>query len=352
MKKYFYLLCMFILCLSFSGCGDNGNSDTKNTEEMQSSEETVKETNLCLVTCANEKTAILYDLATYDSENLDNSEVWRFTATAPELVGKSEEMSSAKYREDTVFGDVVIVSCGNGYAAIVSYPEKEILWQVFNAGKNAHSIEILPSGNIVVVSSTGGTIRLFAASAMLQNDAEKASTYKEYPIKEGHGVLWDPEYDVLWTLGWNDLKAYSVVGEGLDEELELREDMGATKYGLEGHDLSADFLDSKYLWVTGMKHMYHVNKETGEMSTDFEYSDMLEYPTIRGFGNDPYGNYYVTMPSHGVGTTWENESYASWSTDKINFYYPSEDSSTLENIKCKSLTKVFYKVFSFYGKYQ
>ena len=120
MKKYLYLLCMFILCLSFSGCGDNGNSDTKNTEEMQSSEETVKETNLCLVTCANEKTAILYDLATYDSENLDNSEVWRFTATAPELVGKSEEMSSAKYREDTVFGDVVIVSCGNGYAAIVS----------------------------------------------------------------------------------------------------------------------------------------------------------------------------------------------------------------------------------------
>lgn len=99
-------------------------------------------------------------------------------------------------------------------------------------------------------------------------------------------------------------------------------------------------------------NMEESSEETGEMSTDFEYSNVLEYPTVRGFDNDLYGNYYLTMPSCGVGTSWEDASYVSWSTDKINFYYPSEDGSTLENVKCKSQTKVFYKFFSFYGKYQ
>lgn len=251
-----------------------------------------------------------------------------------------------------MFGDVVIVCAGNGYAAIISYPEGETLWETFDSGSNSHAIEILPSGNVAVAASSGNTLRLFASSAVLQNDTEKASGYKEYPLTDGHGVLWDPAYEVLWALGQENLNAYTVSGEGVDEELILREDLGIMKPGLYGHDLSADFLDRDYLWVTGSSHVYHYNKKTGELSLDYEFYKKLDKPSVKGFGNNPDGSYFLTLPNYGTGTSWEKESFASWSTDKIFFFYLSGDGTELETSKCKSETRAFYKVFSFYGKYQ
>ena len=100
--------------LCFSSCEDNAA-------------ETTKGSNYVLAACANEKRVVLYDMATYDGENLDNNEVWSFQPTAPEA-DNGGGMSGVKYREDTVFGDVVIVCASRGYAGIVSYPEGEVLW--------------------------------------------------------------------------------------------------------------------------------------------------------------------------------------------------------------------------------
>ena len=257
-----------------------------------------------------------------------------------------------KYREDTVFGNVVILCAGNGNAAIISYPDGEVLWEVFDSGENAHAIEILPSGNVAVAASNGATLRLFASSAVLQGHQETAATYKEYPLEGGHGVLWDPKYKVLWALGSTRLQAFSVEGEGKEEMLTVREDLGCEKQSLDGHDLSADFLDSRYLWVTGRDHVFRFDKETGELLTEYAFHDKLDKPYVKGFGNNLSGNYFLTMPNYGMGTSWEKESYAGWSTDRIYFYRMNEEKTDLGTIKCKSKTLVFYKVFSFYGRYQ
>lgn len=353
MKKWCFLLYVCILSIWLVSCGVGDLSDKESDpEELQSSESAIKGTNYVMATCTNKKCVVLYDLDLYDGENLDNCEIWSFAPASTEAYEGGGGISGVKYREDTVFGDVVIVCAGNGYAAIVSYPDGETLWETLDSGSNSHAIEILPSGNVAVAASSGNTLRLFASSAVLQNDTEKASVYKEYFLKDGHGVLWDPEYKVLWAVGQKDLNAYTVAGEGSDEELILRDDLGTLKPGLYGHDLSADFLDANYLWVTGGSHVYHFNKETGELSLDYEFGDKLDKPSVKGFGNNPDGSYFLTMPNYGVGTSWEKESYAGWSTDKIFCFYPGEDGAELETVKCKSETRAFYKVFSFYGKYQ
>ena len=308
--------------------------------------------NLVMATCCNKKSVILYDMAAYDGENLDHHEVWSFMPSTPQAYVGGGGISGIKYRESTVFGDVVIVCAGNGYAAIISYPEGKVLWEVFHCGANAHAIEILPSGNIVTAASFGNTIRLFAASAMLQNNAEKAAAYKEYPITDGHGVLWDPEYGVLWALGGDNLRAYSVAGEGTDQGLRLREDLGCRLAGLDGHDLSADFSDSRYLWVTGARHVYRFDKKTGELSFTYENCDILDRPNVKGFGNSPGGYYYFSIPNGGTGTSWEKERYCSWSTDRIHFCFPTKEGTSLKVRECVSKTNAYYKIFSFYGKYQ
>ena len=78
---------------------------------------------------------------------------------------------------------------------------------------------------------------------------------------------------------------------------------------MNGHDLSADFMDSQYLWVAGGKHVYHFDKKTGEMSDVYEHSDILDRPMIKGFGNNPEGNYFFCLPNGGRGTEWEKENY-------------------------------------------
>ena len=339
-------------CFLFVCCGSKPLQDVKDMSvEQVEQKEDIDGNNYVLATCTNEKCVVLYDLNAYDGENLENCEIWYFAPKIPENY-QSGGISGVKYREDTVFGDIVILCAGNGYAAIISYPDGEVLWEVFDSGENAHAIEILPGGNVAVAASNGSTLRLFASSAVLQGDAETALTYQEYPLEGGHGVLWDPEYEVLWALGSRQLQAYNVIGEGKTEMLELRENIGCEKQSLDGHDLSADFSDCRYLWVTGRDHVYRYDKETGELLTAYNFCEKLDKPYVKGFGNNLSGNYFLTMPNYGMGTSWENESYAGWSTDRIYFYRMNEDKADLQAIKCISKTRAFYKVFSFYGKYQ
>jgi hypothetical protein len=74
---------------------------------------------------------------------------------------------------------------------------------------NAHSAEILPDGNIVVVcSGEKGFLRVFA----VDQDALSAGTLqpsrvlgKDVPLPWGHGVVWDRKRNCLWALGGSEM---------------------------------------------------------------------------------------------------------------------------------------------------
>lgn len=327
--------------------GTDTDSGTQTSSEDTSDRDLVKEpsavSNLAFTCDQRNGKVMVYDLSACTGKNLDRCSVWSYS------VGSLGNVGGLKYREDTVFGDVIILISGQN-AAMVSYPGKKMLWKTETAGNNGHCIEILPSGDIVTAASTGNTLRLFNTSQLVQDPKAKV-TYKEYPLTDAHGVLWDPEYQVLWALGLNELAAYTVTGEGKDVALVKDETRGTSLPSASGHALAADFTDKNYLWLSTGSAVYRFDKTKNRCSTSYDYSVALTRKNVKGFGNFPNGNFCYTYPSGGKGRIWANAFYAEWCTDTIYYFVQLEDGSRKLRA-CSSDLGAFYKVVPFYGAYQ
>ena len=286
---------------------------------------------------------IVYDIDLIEpGDDLDDAIIWTYN---------SGYAAGLKFREDTVFGDVILIAGHD--SRIVSYPEGEVIWSTTNPGNNPHSIEILPSCNIVIANSTGGTLRFFYASALLEGQKQGAQRFFEKELYGAHGVLWDPEYDVLWALGNDELVAYTVKGEGTEQTMNIINGMGARlpsgKTG--GHDLAADLTDTGYLYLSGGKNVFRFDKEENRLIEKFPQYAKLTHENVKGYGNNLNGNFFFCYPNYGPGTDWEKDSKAEWCTDEIYFvYWKTENMMYIQ--RYVSSTAAFYKCRVFYGQYQ
>ncbi len=380
MKKFLSLLLGAVLTLGlFSACtpAETPNTDTQSAEVSSTAPSTDKttdtenkntssdkkepvvtveknkmpteETNMFLVCEQVKSQVIVYDIESYNGENLDDNVVWNFRPVGKGSITKG--IAGAKYRSDTVFGDVVIMCAGGGYASIVTYPEKKELWYVENCGNNAHSVELLPDGNMLVASSTGATVRLYHTSALVKDPNAKVDKGVDYELPGAHGLLWDPKYDCLWAIGDYELACYKVEGTGTSAQL-VKDNTRTKKLPDNwGHDLSADFTDEDYLWLTTGANVYHFNKTNGEFEKSYPNHTFLSNASTKGFGNNRNGNFFYCMPNGGPNRTWNRLNIAEWCTDTINYAYTNEAGKTVWK-SCVSERNAFYKVVTFYGKYQ
>ncbi len=372
MKKALSLLILCVIMFSLCSCGTEGvpspgtqtnpgsveNTDaTPDSSEKKDPAVTVEKnkmptemTNMFLVCEQTRDQVVVYDMESYNGENLEDNVVWSFRPTGNE--GKTaNSMSGAKFRTGTVFGDVVLMCASGGYASMVTYPEKKVIWQVAKSGTNPHSIEILPDGNLVVASSTGATVRLYHTAELLQDPDAAVSTGVDYELKGAHGVLWDPKYQCLWAVGDDELVAYTLSGTGKSLQLVLDETRGRKLPAGGGHDLSADFSDPDHLWVTVNSKVLHFNKAQNAFEKDFENSVFLSRPAVKGFGNNLNGHFFYCYPNGGPGRAWNKKSIAEWCTDTISYAYYNE-SGQMRWTACVSKKYAYYKVVSFYGEYQ
>ncbi len=282
---------------------------------------------------------VLYDLNRIPEDGtLEAGEIWSFP---------SGHAAGMKYRENTPFGDVLVTSGSISY--MVSYSSGEILWSTDQPGNNTHSVEILPSGNLVLANSTGNDIRLFYTSALLQGDKETAATYVSYPFGCTHGVLYDPVYECLWVIGEWDLAAYRIVGEGTAQTIEPIEGKkwSLQEFGNAGHDLAPDLTDSRYLFCTPREGVLRFDKETGTFRRLFP-DEIL--PPFKSFTQAPDGTFVVTVPNHGKGRVWENWRKAGWCTDRICILQKSSDGTAVFR-EYPADEAAFYKSRAFYGRY-
>lgn len=277
---------------------------------------------------------VIYDFDKYSKgKSLDDLEEWS--------VSTSAAGAGLKYRENTVYGDVIIVAAA-GVASMFSYPSKQCLWSTTNPGKNPHSIEILPSGNIAIASSTDHKLRLFRTNN---------NSYVDYELEHAHGVLWDPTYNVLWALGYTELNAYRVSGDRGNEVLTYDSELSVSFDYTGGHDLSPDYTNKDYLLFSVDYNILRFNKKTREVSKEIPNYDNMTAAAVKAFSNSSNGSFYITGTAGGTGTVWDNEWYNSWSTDTINFYRRTEDGS-YEKIPLVSTKSAFYKTRIFCGDYQ
>ena len=311
--------------------------DTTQSAQVIPNQLPTDKTNLVIACDQAKNRVVVYDMDAYNRKNIEDATVWEFI---PEANG-THNVSGVKYRSDTVFGNVVIMCASGGYAAIVKYPEKEVVWSVANSGYNPHSIEILPNGDVVVASSQGNTLRLYYTSALL-NDNKAVISSLDYTLNDAHGVLWDPEYNCLWALGGDRIVCYKI------SEGRLHADTSRTVQlpSGGGHSLSADYADKKKLWISVASGVLRFDKEEMNFEDNYEHRSLLSRTNIKGFGNNLNGHFVFCYPSKTNTAVSE-----SWQTGMLTYVYYKENGEAAVS-GCKSLSSAYYKVMIFYGEYQ
>ncbi|MGI5482308.1 DUF6528 family protein [Streptomyces lavendofoliae] len=196
----------------------------------------------------------------------------------------------------------VLTVASFGFAAVVAYPSGARYWgAALSPGTirhNPHSIELLPDGNVAVAGSTGGVVRLYAASR-----GRAGVPYVDHPLKDAHGLHWDGGRRVLWALGGDRLVALRVGGTAARPT--LREVAGARLPAPHGHDLGPVAGDPDRLWVSSGSAVHQYEKSTGTFRSDFPGAAGISRARVKAVGDDPVtGQVISTVPERGLGETW------------------------------------------------
>lgn len=236
--------------------------------------------------------------------------------------------SDVKLRNSAFCGGQCLVATAGSMATIATYPAGQKKWASY-VGGNPHAAELLPNGNIAVAASTGGWVRIYASS-----QGPNSTFYYEYALPGAHGVLWDPQLNVLWAVG--DYKLVALKVQGSDSRPTLEKSFEVNLPTNWGHDLYAVYGDPDRLWVTTGSRVYQYVKSRKTFIESYPGADMINRAGVKSIGNQPSGQVVLTQPKEG--------SLFDWSTDTAQMFVPAET-------RLRSLA-AFYKVRVWWPEYQ
>ena len=168
----------------------------------------------CIVLCEQSK----HRIAIVDTES--SRIVWEWTAQESNVARDHVKWFDNPDEAKPVYNNkYMLITASGGGVALIRVADKKAVFYAY-AGGNPHSAELLPDGNIVSSSSTGGFLKLFKVDTL--NVAEKISS-KSYPIVDGHNVVWDRKRQLLWAGSGDQLYAYAYNADCQDPELTLRD---------------------------------------------------------------------------------------------------------------------------------
>jgi hypothetical protein len=197
-------------------------------------------------------------------------------------------------------GKRILVSSSSGGCALVERETGKPLW--WANVRNAHSIEALPGGRIIVASSIGGD-RL-----VLFDTTQGDRVLWEAPLPSAHGVVWDPSRKRLFALGFKELRSYSLrdwdtpqPALDLNESHPLPDD--------DGHDLSP-VPGSPDLVLTTDRHVWLFDRDQSAIRPHPEFKDR---PGVKCVSIHPASGRILLIQSSGT----------HWWTDTAEFFQPN-----------------------------
>jgi hypothetical protein len=242
-----------------------------------------------------------------DADNWNRKEALLWSYQVPPAM--VQLLNDMKLRNHPKLGGQWMVVCTSGSAAIISYPEGKLERLVQVEGSNAHSVELLPDGQLAIATSTAGWVRVYGSS----QEAD-SSYYAEYPLVSAHGVQWDPQRNVLWALGFEELVALEVAGTSARPE--LIETMKVALPTRNGHDLQPVIGDRDRLWITSGSQVYQYIKSTNTFDSGYADRESISLSGVKSVGNQPSGRVILTRPKQG--------SLYSWTTDTVTLASPAD----------------------------
>jgi len=198
-------------------------------------------------------------------------------------------------------GRRILISSSGGAIALVDRESRRASF--FARVTNAHSVEMLPGGRIAAAASvstagTGDRLVIFEAATRqeLASDA----------LRSAHGLLWDDARGVLWALGGDVLRAYTVGSGGGPTRLARTFEIALPEKG--GHDLVA-IPGTSRLFVSTVRRCFSFDRDRRELSPH----DVLgERQNIKSYSVHPRTGRIVYIQSEG-----EN-----WWAEHLHFQRP------------------------------
>ncbi len=220
-----------------SGSSDTDNSGSGDESVEKGYDETMEHKIIISDRDAHKILVMDLNVCNGDFEKLpsmDEAIVWEYDlANDPKRETKDAGagLDSAKYRYSPYYEKDVVVACSSdGWAGVIDYEERTLLWESdAPILHNAHSIEMLPNGDVVVAVSKDtdeAGLVYFPLSAGVKDYSSAI------PSRHSHGVCWDPENDWLWVLEAEEAVAVKVNGMGTeDAKLVRMTGLGAKSQG-------------------------------------------------------------------------------------------------------------------------
>ncbi len=250
--------------------------------------------------------------------------------------------SEAKLRYSEQYHTYVILTCASGgTCAMLEYPSGKKLWATTKeSGNNPHSMELLPNGNIAVASS-GGTVRIYAAS----QPGDAGQRFAEVELDSAHGVEWDAGTQRLIAVYYHGVRAYTI---GTASQPVLTEDtaMRADHEWLCGHDLISIPGKAGQYWITGSGGLWTYHAVTHRLETaDPELSNVNGDYNIKSVDVLPDGTMIRAMPRQGDENRPDLEQYQSGAV--VFTYWSAEKKSYVSTMRALPSGMAIYKVRSF-----
>ncbi|MER7582192.1 DUF6528 family protein [Kitasatospora sp. NPDC097691] len=203
----------------------------------------------------------------------------------------------------------LLTTASGGLAAVVDTATGRVRWAAdLGADVNPHSIELLPDGNVAVVASSGGWVRLYAAS-----QGRRAAAFAQFPLAEAHGVYWDGRTGLLWALGGSALTALRVGGTAAAPTLTAVR--SAPLPGPGGHDLAPVLAAPGRFWVSTLTGLWTYDP-SADGFTPVRLADPAGEREVKSVGDEPgrTGRLLTVTPEH-VGP-------CDWCTSVITLHRP------------------------------
>lgn len=130
--------------------------------------------------------------------------IWSWdSATAPDLPEERRRWFRAMDEVKPVNAGnfVLVASSTDGGVALIRRTDKAVVFST--QVRNAHSAELMPCGMWIAVAGSAGTDKL-----LIYHVSDGAKARGEFPLKHGHGAVFEPKRSMLWVGGAAKLDCY------------------------------------------------------------------------------------------------------------------------------------------------
>ncbi len=291
----------------------------------------------------NSDGAMLVGMANQTLRSVDVYDISGGNMNATSLVWRAKTscttVSGFKLRNHPTHGDVVLV-IGGADAEMISYETKEVLWKTNNSSANGHSLELLPNGVIVTGGTVGNDLHFYNP-----NGTNPKEILLEIPFPNAHGLLWDPQYQVLWAAGDSDLTAFEVtLNDDGSVTATKREDLSFVVPDTDIHDLQPYTGNDDLLLLSTTNYVYVYDKVNKAVTEPFEGISGATTDAVKGIGKFENGDIFYMFYDGGN----DNGHGGGWNTTYLT--YISAGSKVVTQVH--SDQGRFYKCRVWYSDYQ